>query len=589
MRRGWVRQTARMPRRRRLALTLYATLALTTTAVVLGLWAFDVFRGADLETVDARFSLRGEHEARDVVVVAIDSKTLTEIGRFPFRRTRHANVIRRLTRAGARVIAYDVQFTEPSGDDEADNALVTAADRAPRIVLGTSEVGPQGESNVFGGDDFLAELGVRAASVNLPNDPGGVLRRLAYDESGLLSFPVVAAQLARGRAAVTRADFDADETAWIDYPGPPGTVREVSFSDVARTDPAVFAGKVVVVGATAQSLKDVFATATSADQLMSGPEIQAAAIQTVLDGLPLRSVPGWVDGLLIAVLGLLGAAATLRLGPQRAAIVGVVCALAFAGLAQLAFNGGWIVAGLYPLLALGLGFVGALGVATTVGAFERERVRDLFARFVPEAVVDDVLARAEDGLRLGGERKVVTVMFSDVRGFTAYSEKHAPEEVIEVLNEYLSVMSDVIDAHGGTLVAYMGDGIMAVFGAPADQVDHADRALAAAEEMAGPALARFNELLLARGDEPFQIGVGLNAGPVMAGNVGSQRRMEYTTIGDTTNTASRLETMTKGSGHAIFLSESVKEMLTRPREDLVLVDRLEVRGKVEPVTVWSVT
>ena len=577
-----------MPRRRRLALTLYASLALTTTAVVLGLWALNAFRGSDLETVDARFSIRGEHAAKDVVVVAIDTKTLTRFGRFPFRRTRHANVIRRLTRAGARVIAYDVQFTEPSGDDEADEALVLAADDAPRIVLGTSEVGPDGETNVFGGDDFLAELGVRAATVNLPNDPGGVLRRLSYEESGLLSFPVVAAQLARGAPAVARTDFASDASAWIDYPGPPGTVRTVSFSDVARTDPAVFRDKVVVVGATAQSLKDVFATATSSDQLMSGPEIQAASIQTVLDGLPLRAVSRWVDGLLIAVLGLLGAVATLRLGPQRAAVVGIVSALAFAGLAQLAFNGGWIVSGLYPLLALGLGFVGALGVATTVGAFERERVRDLFARFVPEAVVDDVLARAEDGLRLGGTRKVVTVMFSDVRGFTAYSEKHTPEEVIEVLNEYLTVMSDVIHAHGGTLVAYMGDGIMAVFGAPADQVDHADRALAAAEEMAGPALVRVNELLRARGDDPFQIGVGLNAGPVMAGNVGSQRRMEYTTIGDTTNTASRLETMTKGSGHAIFLSESVKGMLTRPRDDLVLVDRLQVRGKTEPVTVWSV-
>ena len=177
------------------------------------------------------------------------------------------------------------------------------------------------------------------------------------------------------------------------------------------------------------------------------------------------------------MLGLLGAAATLRLGPQRAAIVGIVAAVAFAGFAQLLFNAGVIVSMLYPLLSLGLGFVGALGVATTVGAFERERVRDLFARFVPEAVVDDVLARAEDGLRLGGERRVVTVMFSDVRGFTTYSEKHTPEEVITVLNEYLTVMSEVIHEHGGTLVAYMGDGIMAVFGAPADQVDHADRAL----------------------------------------------------------------------------------------------------------------
>jgi adenylate cyclase len=279
---------------------------------------------------------------------------------------------------------------------------------------------------------------------------------------------------------------------------------------------------------------------------------------------------------------------TPRFGPTRAALAGLASAVLFAAFAQLAFNSGLIVSVSYPLMALGLGFVGALGVATTVGAFERERVRDLFARFVPEAVVDDVLARAEDGLRLGGERKVVTVMFSDIRGFTTYSEKHTPEEVIEVLNQYLTIMSDVIADHGGTLVAYMGDGIMAVFGAPTDQVDHADRALAAAEEMAGPALDEVNAILAERGDEPFRIGIGLNSGPVMAGNVGSQRRMEYSTIGDTTNTAARLESMTKGSGHTIFLSETVRSMLTRSREDLMHVDRMEVRGRDDAVTVWSV-
>jgi adenylate cyclase len=578
-----------MPRRRRLALTLYASLALATTATMLVLYAVNAFRGSDLETVDARFAVRGTHAAPDVVVVAIDPRTMTRLKRFPFRRTHHASVIRQLTKAGAKVIAYDVQFTEQSADAEADNALVRAVQAAPRIVLGTSEVSVDGKTNIFGGHDSLARIGARGASVNLPNDPGLVIRRLAYDESGLLGFPLVAAELARGRPLATRADFDSDASAWIDFPGPPGTIRAVSFVDVdrGRVDPRTFRGKIVVVGATAQSLKDVFPVATSSDQTMSGPEIQAAAIQTVLDGLPLRSVPRWVDALLIVVLGLLGAASTLRLGPQRAAVVGLVTGAAFAGLAQLAFDSGLIVSMLYPLAALGLGFVGALGVATTVGAFERERVRDLFARFVPEAVVDEVLARS-DGLRLGGERKVVTVMFSDLRGFTAYSEKHTPEQVIDVLNAYLTVMSDVIHEHGGTLVAYMGDGIMAVFGAPADQPDHADRALAAAEQMTGPALEDFNAMLRERGDEPFQIGIGLNSGPVMAGNVGSQRRMEYSTIGDTTNTAARLESMTKGTGHSIFMSDSVREMHTQPRDDLVLVAEMSVRGKDAPVTVWSV-
>jgi adenylate cyclase len=579
-----------MSRRKRLALTLYAALALATTGLVVGLWALDVFRGSDLETVDVRFAVRGGHAAPDVAVVAIDTDSLTRLRQFPFNRTHHARVIRRLAKAGAGVIVYDVQFTEPSSDPDADSALLDAIAAAPRIVLATSEVGEKGTTNVLGGDNVVRDVGAHAASVNFPNDPGGIIRRLAFDESHLESMPVVAAAVLRGRPVATRGDFDSDGTAWIDFPGPPRSVETLSFRDVelGRFDPRDVRGRAVVVGATATSLKDVFPVATSSDDLMAGPEIQAAATQTVLDGFTLRSAPGWLNALLIVALGLLGALTTPRLGPQRAALAGVLCAGVFAVLAQLAFNAGVIVSMFYPLVALGLGFVGALGVATTVGAFERERVRDLFARFVPEAVVDDVLARAEDGLRLGGERKIVTVMFSDIRGFTSYSEKHTPEEVIEVLNEYLTIMSDVIANHGGTLVAYMGDGIMAVFGAPTDQVDHADRSLAAAEEMAGPALEQVNALLAERGDEPFRIGIGLNSGPVMAGNVGSQRRMEYSTIGDTTNTAARLESMTKGSGHAIFLSDTVRSMLTQSRDDLVHVDRMEVRGRSDAVTVWSV-
>ncbi len=578
-----------MRRRRRLVITLYASVALTTAAVVLAFWAGDVLRSTELETVDARFAIRGQHAAPDVVVVGIDAKTFGEVRRFPFRRTLHARVIDRLRRAGAKVIAYDVQFTEPSGDDVADNALVEAADRAPRIVFSTTEIGAGGSSNVFGGDEFLREIGVRAGSGNLPNDPGGVIRRFAYDDLGLRAFAVVAAELFSAQR-VAREEFAADGSAWIDYPGPPRTITTVSFADVrrGRVPAATFRGKVVVVGATAPVLKDVFTTSTASDDLMAGPEIQAAAIQTVLDGVPLRDAPGWLDGVLIALMAGVGGVATARFGPARGALTGLAVAIAVVVGAQLAFGAGLIVVVLHPLLALVIGVFGAVGVAAAVHGFERERVRDLFARFVPEAVVDDVLARVDDDLRLGGERRVVTVLFSDIRGFTSYSEDRTPEEVIEVLNRYLTVMSNVILDHGGTLIAYMGDGIMAVFGAPTEQLDHADRALAAAEQMAGPALAEVNAWIRARGGEDFKIGIGLNAGPVMAGNVGSERRMEYTTIGDTTNTASRLETMTKGTGHTIFFADSVRTMLTSARDDIVRVDAMQVRGKDEPVVVWSV-
>ena len=221
-------------------------------------------------------------------------------------------------------------------------------------------------------------------------------------------------------------------------------------------------------------------------------------------------------------------------------------------------------------------------------AFEREQARDAFARFVPEAVVDQVLADA-DGVRLGGVRGEATVMFSDLRGFTSFSETLEPERVIESLNRYLTEMSEAILDHGGTLVAYMGDGIMAVFGAPLKQDDHADRALEAAREMLDR-LEGFNGWLREQGlHDGFKMGIGLNSGPVMSGNVGSERRLEYTALGDTTNTAARLEGMTKGTPHQLYLADTTKQRLTRPANDLVAVGEADVRGRKAKVLLWSLS
>lgn len=217
------------------------------------------------------------------------------------------------------------------------------------------------------------------------------------------------------------------------------------------------------------------------------------------------------------------------------------------------------------------------------------RVRDLFARFVPEAVVDEVLEHAGEDLRLGGQRRTATVMFCDLRDFTSFAEARPPEIVVDVLNRYLSAMSDVILRHGGTLIGFQGDGILAAFGTPIEQPDHADRALSATREMVGQALDGFNAWLQEESiGGSFRIGVGLNSGVIMAGNVGSERRLEYTVIGDTTNTASRLEAMTKDTPHMLLMSDSTRAMLTRAVPDLVEVDTREVRGRRFPVVLWSI-
>jgi adenylate cyclase len=180
------------------------------------------------------------------------------------------------------------------------------------------------------------------------------------------------------------------------------------------------------------------------------------------------------------------------------------------------------------------------------------------------------------------------MLFSDIRGFTSYSEITSPDEVVEVLNRYLGEMTDAIMDNGGTLVSYLGDGIMAVFGAPLEQADHADRAIAAAREMLEVRLPRFNAWMEADDHGPdFEIGIGIHTGELMSGQVGSERRMEYTTIGDTVNTAARLEGMTKGTPYPVFVSDSTRTALQRPVDDLALVGDREVRGRAGEIRVWS--
>ena len=566
-----------------------AALAALAAGFALVAYATDALEQPELDTIDSRFSIRGEREEpTEVAVVAIDDVTFDELDlQWPFPRSVHGRVIDRLRRAGARVIAYDVQFTEPTTPRE-DNALIEAVARTDRVALGTSEVDRRGRSNVFGGDQVLKQIGARSGHTQL--DDGSVQRELPHDTDGLKTLPVVAAELKLGRE-VEPGEFPRDEEAWIDYAGPPETVRTYSFSRVlrGRVPPDALRGRVVVVGASAPTLQDFHATPTTGDELMAGPEVQANAVVTVLDDFSLESTPLGLDVFLIALLAAVAPAASLRARPLPSLAMAIGVGLLFALAAQLAFSGGWIVPVIYPLLALVLGVAGSLAAHYLHASAERRRVRDLFARFVPEQVVDEVVARTDGDLRLGGRRGRGTVLFSDLRGFTSFAESMEPDDVIDVLNRYLSEMSDAIMGHGGTLVAYMGDGIMAVFGAPLEQPDHADRALAAAREMLEERLPRFNEWLRSSGfaEEGFRMGMGLNSGDFMAGNVGSARRLEFTAIGDTTNTAARLEGMTRGTPHQLFVADSTRSMLQQEPADLVLVDELDVRGRRGAVKVWA--
>jgi adenylate cyclase len=596
------RRLFRVGNNRRLRVLLLILVAIAATGFGIIAYALDLLGSLEGTTVNTRFSIRGKDPApSNIVVVRIDPTTFTDLNKqWPFPRAVDGRVISNIAAEHPAAIAFDVQLSEPSQLGQNDDiALLNDVNNHPRKVV-FSDTEPDSSGNVAflgsgQGTKLLHEVGAQPAEGSFPDESAGaVIRTMDYSISNLRTLAVVTAEVATHKR-ITRSELGGNST-WIDFVGPAGTFPSLRFSQAywgtysgkrkgTPLPPDFFRGKIVVVGATAANLQDIHPTST--DSAMPGPEIQANAIDTVLRGFPLSSVPGWVDVALIVLLGVAIPVASLRLGALAATSLAAGIGVLFAVAVQLAFNAGLVVSFVYPLGALILSGVGSLAVQLVTEAFERVRTRDLFARFVPENVVDELLA-SSDGLRLGGVQREGTVMFTDLRGFTSFAESLTPAQVIEVLNHYLSEMSDAILDHGGTLVAYMGDGIFAVFGAPLVQDDNADRALATAREMLEVRLPRFNEWLRSEGlGDGFRMGIGLNSGHVMSGHVGSERRVEYAAVGDTTNTASRIESMTKGTPHQLLLSDSTREALVEAPDDLVFFDEVEIRGRVSRLKLWG--
>jgi adenylate cyclase len=588
----------------RVRTALFLGVGLGLTGFVMIAYGGNVLRPWEFDTVDARFGIRGkETPPAQLVTVLIDDKTFDDfnrtkstrqLARWPFRRIVHARVLDRLREDGVKAVAYDVQFSEQSPGRQGlidDNALIESLYKLRgHVVLATTEVDDEGNPNVFGGDPaFLKEFGLRAGNANYANDEDGAIRRLVYQIEKLKTFPVMAAEIALGRT-IEESDLPQNPV-WIDFAGPPDSIPHVSLSDVyfGKTPKGFFKDKVVVVGPAAPSLQDVHETATTGGTKMPGAEVQASSVSTALRGFPLASTPKWFDFALILFAGLVVPVAGLRLSFRSTLFFAIGAGLVFLLATQLAFNAGWVLTFVYPMIALVLATVGALGAYYLLSVFERQRTRDTFARFVPEAVVDQLLTQGDGSLRLATTQVFGTCMFTDIRGFTTFSEGHTAPQVIDVLNRYLAEMSDAILQQGGTLASFLGDGFMAVFGAPLEQPDHADRALAAARDIVEVRLPRFNAQLQEEGVPGFNMGIGLNSGQFMSGNVGSEQRLQYTVIGDTINTASRIEGLTKGSGHIIFLADSTREALVNPPEDLVYVDEFDIRGRQSRVKLWSIT
>ncbi|HEV2874789.1 MAG TPA: CHASE2 domain-containing protein, partial [Thermoleophilaceae bacterium] len=338
---------------RRLRLLMFAGTALVLTGFVLAAHATDVLEDSELDTVDARFAVRGDLDPpADILIVGIGEQSFTELGeQWPFPRSLHAEAISRLRGDGARVIAYDVQFTEPSNPAD-DQALADAIARAGNVVLATTVVDDRGRTNVLGPPAVLRSLGARAGHAGLTTDSGRVVRRMSREIERLETFSVAAVERAQGRQVT---DDDFPDPAWIDYHGRTN-IRTIPFHRVLRGDydRGTFRDQIVLVGATAPSLQDVHPTSVSAEEFMYGVEIHANAISTLMRDFPLGELPGWVTVALILLFGAVGPLIAIRFGPLRAAFIGLALAALYAAFVQLVFNGGLIVGFLYPEASLAL-------------------------------------------------------------------------------------------------------------------------------------------------------------------------------------------------------------------------------------------
>ncbi len=539
----------------------------------------DVAREPELRAVDLRFDIRGSQRLDDVVIVQLDSATLERLGEptYPLPRRWHGRVIDRVSRARPRAIVFDIAFiglTRPADDA----ALVDAAERAEQLVFVTDRVDSRARTNLLTGDDLLREIGVRPAHAGAPPDSGAVVRRLTGQVDGLETLAVVGAEVASG------AEREVDGEPYINFAGPVGTIPAVSFGDVAkgRVPPARFADRIVLVGPGAE----LESHPTSVGD-MSGAEIQANALLTVLHDSFLDEPPSGLTLLIVAALGFGVTLAAGRLPAWGAGLLAVVLVAGIAAAAQLAFTADVIAPVVVPAAAV---VVGA-GAGAGAGSASRRlrRLRRRFAQYAPETVVERPLT-ADAEAPLAGAALDATVLFADLRGFTAYCESRSPAEVARVLNRYLGEMTAAVVHHGGIVIDYMGDGVMAAFGVPTAAPDHAVRALDAAREMIGPRLDDLNRWLGAQGiDASFRMGVGINSGRVLAGSVGSHQRLAYTTIGDTTNTAARIEALTKELNRALLISDATRDRLPPAcAADLQAVGDVPIRGRSETIRLWSV-
>lgn len=568
------------------------------------------------------------------VVIALDEETYR---RPPFAEKptvmwtpELAQVLKAVLDGGASVVGFDIVLPTsmegfvPGMERPFLLALRDGARPLPgqlhgRVVLGRVQhqvkpIEPYPAQRIAVGQERNIRL------LNALEDEDGVIRRHPLHflwrsgEGGILPQPSMAAELAARKLGAAPA---ADESILLNFDTAAGAVPAYSLADLqacaARNDADFFArhfkDKVVLIGVTLdvedrkltsmrwatqpdaaaaaprcvlQPMKDLLRGDLRRDSI-PGVFIHATAVNNLLRGDALHELPPGGNFAALLLAGLAAAFATLRLPPLRAALAVAAVALLWSVAAAALFNVGWVLPLLNGLAAILVGYMLLVAYRFALADRDKRALRQAFALYLPHAVIDRMIEEGRPPA-LGGEQREVTVLFSDIAGFTKVSERLGPGELVAALNEYFAAMTSIVEGHGGFVDKFVGDAVVAVFGAPVNDGKHAQHAVRAALHM--NRVMRQEKGFRLGQDAPIHIRIGLNTGPVLIGNIGSPRRFNYTAMGDAVNLASRLEGANKMFGTGILVSDSTRNACG----DAVLfreIDRVRVLGRDAPVTVYE--
>ncbi len=541
----------------------------------------------------------------DIYVIGIDEKTLLQYGRWSdWGREKTAELVALLNEdpdTAPAVIALDIGFYA-SGDEKTDQALMDAVSKQDNIVtVSYATFGKQIESEQEG--HFWVSDRVKTYEIpfeglrehvswgfsNVPLDSDGLVRhRIDHFEVNGKTEYSFASEIYRKYMG----KLPEKELSYIPFSGYPydyygSETAGLSFCDVINgTIPKeLFAGGIVLIGAYSEGMMDSYYTAVSHDTPMYGVEVHANILQALLDE-NLKKEPKQLT--MLAITFTLFAAAFLTWFFRKLWLVSGASLILISGywfVAVRAYEHGLVMPLLYPMAAVLLCYIFGIGCQYVQERLEKQHVEAVFGRYVSKEVVNEILKGGRDTLRLGGQKKDIAVLFVDIRGFTPLSEALEPEQVVAILNQYLEVTTNAVFENGGTVDKFIGDATMALFNAPLDQEDYVFRAVKTGLDMAAAGKALGEDLLKLCGKN-VSFGIGINCGEAVIGNIGTSSRMEYTAIGNTVNTAARLESMAK-SGE-VLISPEVYERL-KDRIEVECLGPYTLKGISEPMEIFRVT